>query len=201
MKLHTTKDTKGTIMTSAYVKINHTLPAEVKATFLEFGDDLGKRNDYIYLLRQNEWSLQSIADVVGFTRERIRQICSQYEKAPNSSGLSLPTPPLKPVRQKRVLPEPDPSEIKTLLSLQPKVQKVRSNSPQFRKEAEEYSALIFKIYSQDGVSLFRLAKYLGVTHGALRFRMARYGYIKNKGKSTSSCYKPIAKSNRYILNA
>lgn len=186
-------------MTSQYTKINHTLPNEVWDAFKQIGDDIEKRNSYIAALRNNEWSLQSIADAVGFTRERIRQIC-EVTAVPTKSDYLLPTPPLKPVREKRVLPEPNPKSIERLLKLQPMAQQVRSHSPKFRKEAEEYSALVYKVYKEDGVSLFRLAKYLGVTHGALRFRMARYGYIQTK-TSNSTCYQPILDKNRYVLKS
>lgn len=197
----TTPTTKGNKMTSLYVKTNHTLPEDVVKMFTSFGNDLEKRNAHIVALRNNEWSLQSIASAVGFTRERIRQICAQSVSTEVSVDSSLiPTPPLKPVRQKRVLAEPNAEDIKTLLLLQPFAQKVRSNSGKFREEAEDYSALVYKIYTEDNVSLFRLAKYLGVTHGALRFRLARYGYLKN-GNSTSSCYRPILSKNRYVLKS
>jgi hypothetical protein len=184
---------------SLYTKINHTLPQEVYSAFEAIGEDFEKRNLYIASLRANGWSLQSIADAVGFTRERIRQIC-EVTTATNRSSYPLPNPPLKPVKEKRVLPEPDPKSIERLLKLQPMAQQVRSHSTKFRKEAEEYSALVYKVYKEEGVSLFRLAKYLGVTHGALRFRMARYGYIKTKN-SNSSCYQPILDKNRYVLKS
>lgn len=195
--------TKGPSM-SIYTKINHVLPNEVKDTFKKIGRDLALRNDYIVMLRNVGWSLQSIADVADTTRERIRQITvegSEKTASFETANFPIPNPPLKPVREKRVLPVPAEEDIKRLLKLQPYAQKVRSNSPQYRQEAEEYSALIYKIYSQDGVSLFRLAKYLGVTHGALRFRMSRYGYINSKSSSKSTCYKPIIKANRYVLNS
>lgn len=197
-----TTKTKGTDMSNqnSYVKINHTLPQEVVTTFKSFEGAIDKRNAYIVAIRNNQWSLQSIADVVGTTRERIRQISEGFQGTPLTSNVPLPTPPLKPVREKRVLPEPKEEDIKRLLKLQPLAQKVRSHSQANRKEAEEYTALLFKVYKEDGVSLFRLAKYLGVTHGALRFRMARYGYIEGTS-SKSTCYKPILDKNRYVLNS
>lgn len=191
-------------MTSQYQKINHVLPREVVDTFKTLSGDVSKRNAYIKALRNQEWSLQSLADVQGVTRERIRQICNgDYEsvtKDVSVAGLPLPTPPLKPVREKKVYPEPRQEVLERLKELQPLAQQVRSHSPRYRQEAEEYSLLIFKTYKEDGVSLFRLAKYLGVTHGSLRFRMARYGYIEKNG-STNSCYKPILDKNRYALQS
>ena len=191
-------------MTSQYQKINHVLPTEVVDAFKTINEDIPKRNAYIKALRNQEWSLQSLADVHGVTRERIRQICNgDYETSTREvsvAGFPLPTPPLKPVREKKIYPEPRPDALAKMLELQPLAQQVRSHSPRYRKEAEEYSALIYETYKKDGVSLFRLAKYLGVTHGSLRFRLARYGYME-KNDSTNSCYKPILDKNRYALQS
>jgi hypothetical protein len=82
------------------------------------------------------------------------------------------------------------------LELQPLAQKVRGSGSAYRKEAEEYTALINHAHMVEGVTLYRLAKRLGVTHGALRFRLVRYGYITPK-TGVSGVYKPVAMANRY----
>jgi hypothetical protein len=195
-------------MTKEYVKVNHRLPQEVVDSFTKIGTDTLTRNAYIRVLRDNHWSLQSIADAVGgMTRERIRQIVEgSYSGSDTASaisaGLNLPTPmpPLKPVKEPKVYTEPSPETLARLLELQPLAQQVRSHSPRYRQEAEEYSALINHAYKVEGVSLYRLAKRLGVTHGSLRFRMARYGYLVGHN-SASSCYKPILEKNRYVLHS
>lgn len=195
-------------MTTGYVKINHKLPPEVVDAFTKIGTDTLLRNAYIRVLRDNHWSLQAIADAVGgMTRERIRQIVNGiYDKSDTASTLSssmnfpVPTPPLKPVKEPKVYAEPSEKTLSRLLELQPYAQQVRSHSPKFRKEAEEYTALINYAHTTEGVSLYRLAKRLGVTHGSLRFRMARYGYLTNH-KSKSTCYKPILEKNRYVLQS
>jgi len=195
-------------VTTGYVKINHKLPPEVVDAFTKIGTDTLLRNAYIRVLRDNHWSLQAIADAVGgMTRERIRQIVNGiYDKSDTASTLSssmnfpVPTPPLKPVKEPKVYAEPSEKTLSRLLELQPYAQQVRSHSPKFRKEAEEYTALINYAHTTEGVSLYRLAKRLGVTHGSLRFRMARYGYLTNH-KSKSTCYKPILEKNRYVLQS
>jgi len=67
-------------------------------------------------------------------------------------------------------------KLERLLELQPDAQKNRHNSNEFWDAAKEYTALVWEVHNQDGVTLYRLAKRLGLTHGALRFRLARYGY-------------------------
>lgn len=199
---------KEYVVTTAYVKINHKLPQEVVDAFTKIGSDTQMRNAYIRKLRENQWSLQAIADAVGgMTRERVRQIVNGiYENSGSASALSssmnfpVPTPPLKPVKEPKVYAEPTEQTLSRLLELQPMAQQVRSHSPKFRKEAEEYTALINHAHTVEGVSLYRLAKRLGVTHGSLRFRMARYGYLKNHN-SKSTCYKPILEKNRFTLQS
>ena len=93
--------------------------------------------------------------------------------------------------------EPSPENLARLLELKPLAQKVRYDHTTYRKEAEEYSALIWHVHSVEGVTLYRLAKRLGVTHGALRFRLARYGYKLPK-TAKSPCYTPIKQENRAV---
>ena len=188
-------------MNSPYVKVNHTLPDEVVEATKTLAGNATARTAYARALRNQGWSLQSIGDVFSVSRERVRQICSGPDiGAEQVAHLPLPTPLLKPIKEKKVYPEPSAEALERLKQLQPFAQQVRSHSPRYRKEAEEYSALIYKVYKEENVSLFRLARYLGVTHGSLRFRLARYGYMNNS-KSNSSCYRPILKKNRYTLQS
>jgi hypothetical protein len=94
--------------------------------------------------------------------------------------------------------EPSPETLKRLLELQPYAQQVRSYGKAYRKEAEEYTWLVNYAHTVEGVTLYRLAKRLGVTHGALRFRLARYGY-KSPVSGASKAYTPILEENRINL--
>jgi transcriptional regulator with GAF, ATPase, and Fis domain len=107
----------------------------------------------------------------------------------------VPVPPQHEVKAKREFIEPDPESLARLLELQPMAKQVRSHATRFRAEAEEYTALIAKLHEEDGVTLYRLAKRLGVTHSALRFRLARYGY-KLSDSGVSKVYQPINPKNR-----
>jgi transcriptional regulator with XRE-family HTH domain len=183
---------------------HQTLPF-VTTTALNLVEDKDMRAAYIYVLRMKGWKLQALADALGLTRERIRQIESKASPALAIRVLadpgSFPVPELDTVEIEVLAPpvyiEPSPEALARLLELKPLAQKVRYDHPQYRKEAEEYSALIWHLYSVEGVTLYRLAKRLGVTHGALRFRLARYGYLLPKtGKSP--CYTPIKQNNRVV---
>lgn len=173
----------------------HTLPDEVVQTFADLGKDMEKRNSYAKALRDKQWTLQSISEAANLTRERVRQIVKETQTA-DISTLPTPEPPKHERKSPRVYVEPDPDKLARLLELKPLAQQVRLNSPKYRAEAEEYTKLLAEVHLDDGVTLYRLAKRLGVTHGALRFRLARYGY-KTPQNGDSKVYTPIREENRF----
>ena len=176
--------------------INQTLPSWVAS---ELAHAPSHTRDLIMReLSDMGWTLTAIADAAKLTRERVRQVCARLQLlgvGEIPTGLPLPTPPMKPEKLKPEYVEPSQWVLERLLELQPFAQRVRSSSPKFRKEAEEYTALIHHAHTVEGVPLYRLAKRLGVTHGALRFRLARYGYLESSG--TSDVYAPVTDANRY----
>lgn len=189
---------------SAFTKQNHKLPGSVSFVFKEIATTRELRDNYIAVLRETGWTLQSIADSCGLTRERVRQLSSRKSdpavvKTLLSLGAVIPNPPEKIDKSQAKKPEIDPETLKKLLELQPLAQQVRSNSAKFREEAEIYTALLYEVYKNQGVSLYRLARLLGVTHGALRFRLARYGYIKPEAGS-SRVYTPVKTENRVKIS-
>lgn len=173
------------------------LPPEVRAAF-KIMEDIDKRNEYIKLLRNEGWTLASISEATGVTRERVRQVCLEPNHYGDSLQDSLPLPklPAKPKKVAKSRPSPSPERLARLKELQPLAQQVRSNAKRFRAEAEEYTNLLWKVYSEEGVSIYRLAKELGVTHSAIRFRLVRYGYVAPSEKAKSKVYQPIAQKNR-----
>lgn len=200
-------------MDTTHKLTNHTLPPDVVRQFsaLKDTDNIEDRNDYIAVLRRKGWTLQSIAAASDVTRERVRQI-SVAADPKTTTPFVVPELPLKRVPKPRVIREPDPVLLARMRELQPLATKVRSSSPRFRKEAEEYTSLLWDahrpttrqgknpdgtangVYGQ-GVSLYRLSKLLGVTHSALNFRLVRYGYKKAK-TGTSRVYRAIDERNR-----
>lgn len=189
---------KATLMTELR-KTQLTLPDEVVKAFEGLGDDLETRNLYSAALRRAGWTLQSISAAMGITRERVRQVSESLpETLPElSDDLPVPTPPAKPVRVRKEYVEPDAAKLARLLELQPVAQKNRNNSTvEQRKIAEEYTALLWEVHDSDGVPLYRLAKRLGVSHGALRFRLARYGYKMPQDGGVSKVYTRIDPARR-----
>ena len=168
-------------------------------------EDAPTRAAYVKALRMKGWTLQAIASALGVTRERIRQI--ENIASPSllvhvlSNPGNFPVPELE-TREIEIadptLIVPSEATLKRLLELQPFAQKVRWDQPEHRAAAEEYTALLWHAHTVEGVTIYRLAKCIGVTHGAIRFRLARYGYIQPI-TAKSKAYTPIKEKNRAVL--
>lgn len=186
---------------SKYRKANIVLPKEVYDAFASISS-VDVRDQYIRNLRKAQWTLQSIGDAVEMTRERVRQI-STATPDPDQNFIAdkypVPIPPLKPEKQQKQYTEPTSETLSRLIELQPYAQKVRSSSLKYRKEAEEYTSLLDYAHKVEGVSIYRLSKRLGISNGAVRFRLTRYGYLETRGKSKA--YQKIIDSNRYVLKS
>jgi hypothetical protein len=180
---------------TTYIKKNQQVPDYI-ADFFKGPIDVTTRDYLIQSLCENHWTYEAVAAACNITRERVRQI-SLSDSADSRIRLpfEIPTPPVKPERPKPVYIEPSPETLSRLLELQPYAQQVRSNGKKYREEAEEYTKLLNHAHTVEGVTLYRLAKRLGVTHGALRFRLVRYGY-KKPVTATSKVYTPIISENR-----
>lgn len=186
-----------------YRKHNVRLPEDVVTRFAALTRDRD-RNAYIKALHERGWTFEAIATITELSRERIRQICTAIPMSEALrvaiEGYPLPEPPrhepkISAADQGKYV-EPSEETLARLLELQPFAQQVRSYGTAYRKEAEEYTWLINHAHTVEGVTLYRLAKRLGVTHGALRFRLARYGYKAPKS-AESGAYTPILPENRY----
>lgn len=182
-----------------YIKKNQRLPENIEVFFSANKANQPLRDQMIRELSEANWTYEAISVASGLTRERIRQIVKQPLPTTDdftfSLGMDIPEPPVKQEREKPVYVEPHPETLARLLELQPYAQQVRSNGKKYREEAEEYTKLLNHAHVNEGVTLYRLAKRLGVTHGALRFRLVRYGY-KQPVTATSKVYNPIVKENR-----
>jgi hypothetical protein len=177
------------------------LPVEVVSTFFDIRDgDRDTRNAYIQELRLAGWTLDSISEASGLTREGVRQIIIKTGDNFEATDLYVPAVPEVVVAEKvaKEYVEPHPETLARLLELQPMAQKVRGNSALYRAEGEEYTALLHKAHTDEGVTLYRLGKRLGVTHSAVRFRLARYGY-KPTVNGKSKVYDSILAENRVTV--
>jgi transcriptional regulator with XRE-family HTH domain len=177
-------------------------PVVVVALHLFQKDQLHQRDAYIYALRMKGWTLESVGQALDLSRERIRQLESKAKPLDviailsNPGSYPVPEVPTRIVEEEVVVyAEPSPETLARLLELKPIAEKVRSFSPTGREAAEEYTRLLNYARTVEGVPLYRLAKRLGVTHGALHFRLVRYGYLPTSGKSRA--YQKIIDKNRF----
>jgi Sigma-70, region 4 len=179
-------------------KVNLVLPAEISDVFDTLTPDV--RDAYIRKLFDLEWTQQSIAVSTGLSRERVRQIINAAPAEDDSAKVEIlpaPEPPVRERKAPREYIEPLPENLERMLELKPLAVQVRANSSRYREEAEEYTALIAHEHLERGVPLYRLGKRLGVSHAALRFRLARYGY-KLPAEGSSKVYAPIKQENRVM---
>lgn len=176
------------------------LPTETAEVLSGLRKDKDTRNRYIVELRNAGWTLDSIAEASGLTREGVRQVVIKTGNNFRSTDLYIPAVPEVVVKEKvaKEYVEPKPETLARLLELQPLAQKVRGNSTLYRAESEEYTALLHKAHTEEGVTIYRLGKRLGITHGAVRFRLARYGY-KPTVTGKSKVYDSILAKNRATI--
>jgi transcriptional regulator with XRE-family HTH domain len=184
-----------------YIKKNQKLPEQVYAAFESISSNI-ERDLLIKALADARWTYEAISNASGITRERVRQITNNVSSTTKDLDLlqlpvEIPEPPVKLEREKREYTEPSPETLARLLELQPYAQQVRANGKKYREEGEEFTRLINKARTEEKVPVYRIAKRLGVTNGAIRSRLVRYGYLKPK-TGTSKVYKPISEKNRLV---
>jgi hypothetical protein len=166
------------------LKSNHTLPKEVGEALRNLS--LAERKAYATELVNAGWTLQSIGNELGITREAVRlYTLKQSDTETLSKVKSLPIPPIPTkeiytTRIKRV--QIDPNVLLQLKELHSKAVMVRGKSPKYRDEAEQFTKLAWE-QIQLGITAYALAKAIGISNGALIFRFVRYGYKKTNGQS------------------
>ena len=138
------------------------------------------RDEYIKMLREAGWTLQSIASAHGMTRERVRQIAAEPRMYfEDIKSLEVPVAPNRIVDVfESVEVELDPAVAARMLELSALARKPITNSA----EAFEFVALLNQEIER-GVSGIRLAKMLGINHSSIYARLARYGYRQTKATS------------------
>lgn len=183
---------KLTIQKELPKRTNQNLPKEVGEALRSL--PLKPRKAYATELSKAGWTLQSIADELGVTREAIRL----YEKANTNDETevrnaiaSLPIPPIPTrITSRQVIKRVQIADdvLVELKELYSKAKLVRGKGKNYRKEAEDFTKLAYAQVER-GVSVYAVAKALGITTSALQFRFARYGYKVANGKS--KVYRPL----------
>ena len=183
------------------VLINHTLPEGVAKDLVDLVPFGTKAVDsYAAVLRAQGWTLASIGEPLGISRERIRQRVARVDledaeeyvytmRGLYRKSLEIPEIPERADRQPKEIVLPNDETLARLRELQPLAQQVRYNHTKYRDEAEEYVQLLWKAHTEEGVSVYRLAKLLGVLPCGIESRFVRYGLKETSGSSNS--YTPV----------
>jgi len=177
------------------MRSNLSLPQEVYDNFKTITDKK-VRNDYVRALREKGWTYSAISKAVGVTTEMIRNITSKPYNYGIPKYFLIPEVPTHAEKVVRTYTLPSEELLERLKELQPYAQLVRSSSSRYRAEAEEYAFLINKATTEQGVTVYRLAKLLGITPSAIAFRLVRYGYRSTENGKTKA-YQTIKDSNRF----
>jgi predicted transcriptional regulator len=202
-KAHGAREPRVTAVKHSYTRAgkplrsNLSLPQEVVDTFKAL-KDREVRNDYIRALHNNGWTNASISRAVGLSTEMVSNIVKKEATttAPLHSYFLVPEVPTYPnVAPKKEYTLPSDELLARLKELQPLAQLVRSSSPRYRGEAEEYAYLLNKAVTEQNVTVYRLAKLLGITPSAIAFRLVRYGYRTTENGKTKA-YQTIKETNR-----
>ena len=161
-------------------KINLLLPTDTAELLKKLS--MTDRKAYVKRLCEAGWTYQSIADVFKVSRQAIEQYLKKVDVV-SDDVLALPIPevPSEPIYKVKRLEVSD-DVLKELRELHAKAKLVRGKSKAYRAEAEQFTKLAWE-QTQQGVSVYSLAKSLGITHGALLFRFVRYGYTTTEGNS------------------
>jgi len=139
------------------------------------------RKAYVKRLCLAGWTYQSVADVFKVSRQAIEQYLKKSEPSEYADSLPIPEVPSDPI-YKVQRQEVDSVVLLELKELHAKARLVRGKGKKYRHEAELFTKLAWE-QTQQGVSVYSLAKSLGVTHGALLFRFVRYGYATSDSQS------------------
>lgn len=184
----------NTSLAGSINKLKQELPQEVIDAFKDCSYE--ERSNYIHELLDKGWTQASIGRACNLSRESIRQI-AKTTKHTTQTNYPLPEAPRYPIPEPVVYTLPPEEMLARLKELQPYAQKVRSFSPKYRAEAEEYSYLLAQATTKHGVTVYRLAKLLGITPSAIQFRLVRYGYRSSEGQSRS--YRQVIEENKAVL--
>ena len=148
-----------------------------------------ERKAYAKRLVDEGWTYGSIATPLGVTRQAVESYVKlKFKNSYKPEALELvkdlpiPAIPTKPIYKAQTL-EVSADVAKQLKELHDKAKLVRGKGQNFRAEANELTKLLWKLHTEQDISVYSLARSLGVTPSSIQFRFVRYGYKTTQGKS------------------
>lgn len=135
-------------------------------------------NCYLAALREVGWCLEPLGLPINMSRERVRQRAAAAPTTATTYPVVPPPPTRKAQPEKKFKPVIPPADLAEMKRLQADARRVNGLTPlgsPLRAASERYTELLAQHHGR-GVSIYRIAKQLGVTHLAIRARLARHGY-------------------------
>jgi hypothetical protein len=130
------------------------------------------------LAAQEGWTYVALAQPLGVSRERVRQLANGATG--HAHGVDIPPPPHKPDPPTTTAPPTlGRQEVSRLRRMRRAVSAVNGGTPAddpLRYLSTQFTAELAAAHAR-GVSVYMIGKQLGVTHGAIRFRLGRHGYL------------------------
>jgi hypothetical protein len=166
-------------------KRNQTLPPEFADTLRTLHRDQDPRlAPTLSVARRNGWTLQALAEPIGITRERVRQIVTFECSWAGVDINDLPDVPPRPLKRlpspkpprKRLTVRPEVAE--RLRELQAVAARVNGGTPADspdREVSKQFTAELDALIKQ-GVSVKHLAGVLETQRSAITLRLGRHGY-------------------------
>ena len=135
----------------------------------------------IHAARDAGWTLQEIGDVIGCTREYVRQLCNKdVDQLAEISGFPAKPPKKKPkqpipvsVLRRQLVSDTEIAELADLAQLSK--WRRRGGDDKYAAAAEEFWRRINHLVTL-GVPAAWLSKRIGLAPGTIRMGLSRYGY-------------------------
>ncbi|MEU0818949.1 hypothetical protein [Streptomyces mirabilis] len=147
-----------------------------------------------HVAKLNGWTLRSLGDAVGVSRERVRQMIARLDF---DASVPLPEVPSAPRREPPATKPPkpvvrvEPGVAEKLREMQRIAAKVNGATPAddpARQVSEEFTAALDAAIRQ-GVTIAELARTLDVAYHTITHRLARHGYRRGAPSQDHNAYK------------
>lgn len=180
--------------TNAVVR-NPVVPDDFRAVLQQMRSNRDPRLAAVfYAAKLNGWTLHSLGDAVGVSRERVRQMIAGLDF---DASVPLPEIPAAPRKEPPVAKPPKPvlrvapDIAERLRKMQRIAAKVNGSTPAddpARQVSEEFTAALDTAIRQ-GVTIAELARTLNVTYRTITHRLARHGYRRGAPSQDRNAYK------------
>ncbi|HZM83815.1 MAG TPA: hypothetical protein VFC19_49485 [Candidatus Limnocylindrales bacterium] len=165
--------TKGLRM---HLSLPEPFAAELRGLYTRLSAPSAELCATVSAARRRGWTLVSLGNALGVSRERVRQ-WAETADINQPITLEIPDLPPKPEPYKHVIPTLTPQQVEQLRDLRHKAMAMGCKDANHPAIAAGHEfAVMVNGYVAAGHRLRDIARELGITSGALRFRLGRWGF-------------------------